>query len=325
MRSFIAVLPVVFLAACSSSSSDSDGAVIQSDLTSSASVSQCPRELRVKVGYGTAIVDYATSARGLNAFEIERLDAAWDDVRDLGDNPLFIEAGTPLITADSCVYSQPGVTAVLHTKTGEARLDITTGHLRIQAYPKRFAPEGIRIDDDSSRDNLLAIVSDPQGGGAEHLVVLGDQGVDVVGEQIARYASISALRLPVLQQSLAPVSELHASYYETLLFDADHGPAKYERYAREVEINAETQIHPYRQLLRKATPTTFQTDDPDTTICFVGPGDGICPILASFAGNVFSDGFTFGDDCHATETSVTMTYRISASPDPTTMTIPRCQ
>lgn len=324
MRPYHFVLPALSLLACSASSAPDDAVASQSEITI-VDPAKCPRELRVQLGFGFAEDDIEGIAARLPPRDAERFQAAVDEYSAMVDAPVQIEAADPVITADSCTYSQaPGTTAVLRNGPDGAVLEITTGHLHIVAHPKRFAREGIRFGAETATE-VSAILSDGK------LVEFADVAIDATGEQIARYAAFPAVRIPVLQSTLAPIREVHLSFPETMVIDADHGTKKYE--GLELVLGPESGSDlagSGAHILMGASPAALRTTDPDTTICFLGPPEGICGIMGLLSGSVIGKEFTFadagrGEGCQATDLEVTMTFHGGDAPELQTLTIPRCQ
>lgn len=325
MRSFIALITGLFLAACSAASPAPADGVSQSEV-SSADTSQCPRELRVhagfaRVGLGIAVVDLSVSHYSLTEAERERFDDAIAQFRGMETSPITIEADHPVVGADSCTYLQDDITAVLRTLPEGPVLEINKDQLQIVAPLRRFAPEGVRVRG-YFESQVFALISDPAGTG-HHYVNIG--GIDVVatGEQITRNADVSAIRIPLLQASLEPLPKAHPAFEETMVIDAEHAGRKYLRFLATVESTGDS-------LASRLDPLAFQTTDPDTTICFLGPAEGVCEILDALEGSAFADGFTFanaaaGEQCLATASQIVLTFRTAASPQPVTMVIPPCQ
>lgn len=324
MRSFIALV-VLFLAACSAASPAPADGVSQSEV-SRADTSQCPRELRVRAGFarvglGIAVMDFSVVHHSLTDAERRRFDDAVAQFRAMETAPITIEAENPVVTADSCTYVHDDITAVLRTPPEGPMLEITKGHIQIVAPLRRFAPEGVRVRG-YFESQVFALISDPAEMG-RHYVNIGGVDVAATGEQITRNADVSAIRIPLLQASLEPLPKAHPAFEETMVIDAEHAGRRYMHFLATVESTGDS-------LASRVDPVAFQTTDPDTKICFLGPAEGICEILDALEGNAFSDGFTFanaaeGEQCLATTSQILLTFRTAASPQPMTMMIPSCQ
>lgn len=310
MRASLAIVPALFLAACSSSAVEPEAGTSEAEITTF-DASTCPRKLRLVIGYGMSFGDIEGARAGLDEAEAKRFDAAISQFDALSEGPIVVNASNPTTTADTCTYTQaPSTTAVLRTSTaGGPELEITTGHLHLVAHPRRFAPEGIRFTEDDMVA-LSAVVSPPYAKGPMKLVEFGDVAVNVTGEQITRWPSLSAIRLPLLQKSLAPLSDYHAEYGGAIVIDSEKGPLRYMNYRETIQRSIDI------DLLFLADPTAFQTRDPDTTMCFLGPATGVCGLASDFSGSVFTNGF---EGCTATESAMTMTFKGTA------ITVPRCQ
>lgn len=331
MKKFASFLSVAFLptfallAGCSSS--EPEEVVTTSEAAmQSVDPSKCPRELRVQVGASVAwLAPTPTEAYGhvLTATERERVRTAMREAETFAWAPLAIEASRPLMTPSTCTYRQGDATAILRTKAGGGvELAITKGYLYGVADVERMAPEGIRFDAHAVM-NLQALLSDfGSSSSLPRTVSIGTFDVQPPGEQLMRWAQTPALRIPVLNGSRQNLHELEPSFIETMVIDREHAPMKYVRYGDQVASSGV-------ELLSHASPVAFQTTDPDTSICYLGPAEGVCEILASFSGTVFGDGFTFagghGETCRPLSSLILMTFHTAASPIPVTTVIPPCR
>lgn len=325
-HSFLALLPFSMLVACSASSDPVEATDATESELQSVDFTKCPRELRVQVGAGFQAIEVGVVDAyrpTLHTAELNRLASAVHESVEAWPT-INVEAAVIATTAHSCTYAQaPNTVAVLRNRAGGGvELEITRAHLRVLAPVKRYAPEGLRFAE-NTRVELSAIISganEPR----PRYVAIGKTEVDTTGEQIARYASLSALRIPVLDSSLSNLHEYDPAFEETMVIDREHAPMKYARYVERM-----TALH-YVDVLSRANPAAFKTSDPDTSICFLGPANGVCEIMSTFSGTVFSDGFSIsntgaGESCTETDTAVYAFYRTTESPQLSFLSVPRCR
>jgi hypothetical protein len=255
----------------------------------------------------------------LSSSEKERTKTAMDRAR--GQAATSTTLGNLVKRSGTCTYSAGfGERAVLRTKDGKDRLDITKGDFRVFAFPESFDKNGI-VFGPRSVVNYFANVRASGPGDATLNIRIGKVRVS---SPKGRAPDATTIRVPILDESGALVNDSDASFPKTIELDDRTGPDKYSALTDQI---SEKGIEP----MRFAGPDDYVTKDPSTSICFKGDERDVCGLLTAFTDNLLSDMFGIAGDeddesgCVVTKNKVSLEFFMSESDSTSSAEIPRCK
>jgi hypothetical protein len=318
-----ALLPLFGVAAtvvaCASETTRTEGTATDDVVTS-----RCPASITFELDKPFVFRDTPSKqfdGTPLSSTERDRTKAAMDRAR--GQAATTTTLGNLVKRSGTCTYSEgAGQRAVLRTKDGKDRLDITQGDFRIFAFPESFDKDGI-VFGPREVVNYFANVrpSGPFDGRTLNIRI----GKVRVSTPKGRPASgVTTLRVPVLDEGGALVHDSDATFPKTIELDDRTGPDKYSSLTDQI---SEKGIEP----MRFGGPHDYVTKDPATSICFKGDERDVCGLLTAFTDNLLSDMFGIAGDedddsgCVVTKDKVSLEFFMSESDHTTSAEIPRCK
>jgi hypothetical protein len=319
---FRALLPFIGLAAtivaCGSETTNEEGTA-----TSDVVTSKCPASITFELDKPFVFRETPKKqfdGTELSASERERTKAAMDRARSQG--PTTTTLGNLVKRSGTCTYSAgPGQRAVLRTKDGKDRLDITLGDFRVFAFPESFDKSGI-VFGPRAVVNYFANVRASGPGDATLNIRVGKVRVSTASGRQA--SGVTLIRVPVLDEGGALVNDSDASFPKTIELDERTGPDAYSKLTDQITDKG---IEP----MRFGGPDDYVTKDPATSICFKGDERDVCGLLSAFTDNLLSDMFGIAGDeednsgCVVTKDKVSLEFFMSESDSTSSAEIPRCK
>jgi hypothetical protein len=248
----------------------------------------------------------------LTAAEQTRAKETMDVARNQG--PTKTTLGNLVKRSGTCSYSSGETKAVLRTKDGKDRLDISFGDFRVFAFPESFDKNGVVFGPRAVVNYFAAV-------GAAGNIRIGKVRVST---PTGRASGETTIRVPVIDESGALLNDTDKSFPRTIVLDGSTGPDKYSELTDKIEAKG---IEP----MRFASPNDYETKDPATSICFTGDERDVCGFLGLFTDNLLGDMFGIagdeerGDACRVTKNSVSFDFFMSESDSTDSATIPRCK